>query len=735
MPDTHPAHAQRAAALLAQMTLEEKAAQMTQIPLNMVTPEEADAWARRGAGSFLHALGENAQRLNRIACETRLGVPPLFGIDAVRGHALKNGATVFPCPLALACSWDETLLYDVGRVTAREVAADGLHWTFSPLLCVGRDLRWGRVDETFGEAPQLIGALASSMIRGYQGDDLAAPDSNMACAKHYLAYGESEGGRDSVDTPITMRLIREVFLPPFAMAVRAGCATFMTAYHSVDGVPMTMHRDLLTGVLKDELGFDGFVVTDWDNVRSLVERQLVAADLRQATRLAVVAGNDMLMSTPEAYDEIIAAVREGTLPEAVVDAAVLRILTMKVRFGLLDGKRVLTLNPAAFATPQNTAVNARATQQALVLLKNNGALPLTGKRIAMVGPAADEPNAMLGDWTYLTHPDPNPYAVHATAPITPLKGLSALASARGLSVTHARGCGFLTDEAIATPFHVMPFYDGSFEQYLDAMRGALDKGAAIAACEGADAVVACVGDFIAQNGEARDRANLDLSGDQLALLQTLKATGKPLVVVLVTGKPLTVPWVAEHADAVVQVFNGSPLTGEMLAKLLLGDINPSGKLPVTFARHVGQLPVYHSQLPGWHNGRYNDLPAEPLYPFGYGLSYTAYRYTDVYLTQEDDVRTLVATLTNTGARDGVEIAQVYAHRPAVGRMTPVKELVAFRRVPLAAGESATLRIPIADDLLAAVRDDGSRVLEKGEYTLMLGGSSRDADLMWVRFTE
>lgn len=734
MPESNLSPAQRAAALLAQMTLEEKAAQMTQIPMNLVTPEEADEWARRGTGSFLHALGETAERLSRIAGETRLGIPPLFGIDAVRGHGLKAEATLFPCPLALACSWNEDLLYQVGRVTAREVAADGLHWTFSPLLCIARDLRWGRVDETFGEAPPLTGAMGAAMIRGYQGDDLAAPDSIMACAKHYLAYGESLGGRDSVDTHITMRLIRELFLPPFAMAVRAGCATFMTAYHAVDGVPLTIHRELLTHVLKEELGFEGFVVTDWDNVRSLATRQKVAGDLREATRMAVTAGNDMLMSTPETYEELIAAVREGTLPESVLDGAVLRILTLKFRFGLMDAKRTLRRDPAAFATPQNRAVATRAAEEGLVLLKNNGALPLAGKHFAMVGPAADEPNSMLGDWTYLTHPDPAPFAKHVHTPVTPLRGLRALAESRGMTVAHARACGFLTDETIAVPYGAMPFYDGSFDQYMDSLRGALDEGATLAACEGADTVIACVGDFIGQNGEGRDRANLDLSGDQLALLKRLKATGKKLVVVLVTGKPLTVPWVAANADAVVQVFSGGHLTGEALAKLLLGDLNPTGKLPVTFARHAGQLPVYHNQLPGWHDGHYNDLPAEPLYPFGYGLSYTAYRYADVLLREDGGVRTLEATLTNTGLRDGAEIVQVYAHRPAAGRMTPVKELVAFRRVPVSAGETVRLSIPVPDEMLAAVRDDGSRVLERGEYTLMIGGSSRDADLTWVRFS-
>ena len=721
----------RAQALLAQMTLEEKAAQLMQVPHNLLTDAEADVWARLGAGSFLHTMGDRAAQLQRIAGQTRLGIPLLFGIDPVRGHALHNGATVYPCPLALACSWDADLLTAVGRATAREVAADGLHWTFSPLLCVARDLRWGRVDETFGESPALIGELAAAMIRGYQGDDLAAPDSILACAKHYLAYAESAGGRDSVDAPLSERAVRETFLPPFAKAVEAGCATFMTAYSSIDGVPMTAHRRMLSEILKGELGFDGFVVTDWDNTRSLVTRQQVCDTLRDAARLAVSAGNDMLMSTPDASPELIAAVREGALPEATLDEAVLRILTVKFRFGLFDAKRAATLNPAAFATDAHRALNRRAQAESLVLLKNNGALPLRGRRIAMIGPAADDAAVMLGDWTYLTHPDPNPTAEHTVAPVTPLQGLRAAAEARGFAVTYARGCGILSpDELCAHPFGE----GNAFDEELNRMRAPLDWPATLAACEGADELIACVGDFAGQNGEARDRANLDLSGDQLALLKALRTLGKPLTVVLISGKPLTVPWVAANADAVVQAFHGGQELGDALAAALLGHANFTGKLPITFARHVGQLPVYHYQLPGWHNGRYMDVPAVPLCPFGYGLSYTAFCYADAWLTEQDGRRELAFTLQNTGERDGVEIAQVYAHRPAAGRMTPDKELVAFRRVAVAAGQTEPVRIPIPDDCLCAVRDNGKRVLERGDYTLMVGGSSRDADLLWVRFS-
>ena len=727
--------AQRVQALLSQMTLEEKAAQMIQLPVSYMPSEDAEMWAKRGIGSFLHTLGERAAQLQRIAETSRLGIPILFGIDAVRGHALKNGATIFPSPLAMACSWDTDLLRQVGRVTAAEVAADGLHWTFSPLLCVARDLRWGRVDETFGESPALIGELASAMIQGYQGDDLADDASILACAKHYLAYGESIGGRDSVDTPISLRYVREKFLPPFAKAVEAGCATFMTAYHAIDGVPMTIHHELLTRVLKEELGFDGFTVTDWDNVRSLVTRQHVAADLHEATRLAIAAGNDMVMCTEGAYEQLLAAVREGTLPESRLDDAVRRILTLKFRLGLFDGKRHQQPDLNAIGTAAHSAVNARAGEAALVLLKNDGVLPLAAKRIAMVGPAADNANVLLGDWTYLSHPGASPFAVHAQPVVTPLGGLAALAQHHGLTLTHARGCGILNErDAVIYPKTSTEAHDIAFEQYIKAERAPLDLPAVLAACEGAQAIVACVGDMIAQYGEGRDRANLDLSGDQLALLQALRGLGKPLIVVLLSSKPLTVPWVAAHADAVVQAFNGGLTMGDALAKLLLGEINPSGKLPISFAQHTGQLPVYHDQLPGWHDGRYTDVPAQPLYAFGFGLSYTQYRYHDVWLDAQEHSRELVTCVSNTGERDGVEIVQVYAHRPSAGRMTPVKELVAFRRVALAAGETAVVRIPIPDDALCAVRDDGRRVLEKGEYTLMVGGSSRDEDLTWVRFS-
>jgi beta-glucosidase len=719
----------RAVELLACMTLAEKAAQMMQIPANLLTDAEAEAWAMRGAGSFLHTLGERAAHLQKIARESRLGIPLLFGIDAVRGHALKNGATLFPSPLAMACAWDKEQMEAVGRATAAEVAADGLHWTFAPLLCIARDLRWGRVDETFGESPFLIGELAAAMIRGLQGKTLAGGDAILACAKHYIAYGESTGGRDSVDTPITLRKIRETFLPPFRMAVEAGCATFMTAYLSVDGVPMTIHRELLTDILKGELGFDGFVVTDWDNVTSLVTRQHVAETLRGAARTAALAGNDMFMSTPKAYDELIALVRDGELSESVLDEAVRRILTVKFRLGLFDGRQALK----TFDMKAHRALNERIQESAVVLLKNDGVLPVENQKLAVIGPSADHIHAMLGDWTYMSHPAirVGSEVEHQIMPVTPLRGLERLAESHGLTIAYEKGCGFLREsEPIAAPnVDGYPLLDQIIKPEIQN----LDSAAVLSACSGADAVVACVGDFLGQTGEFRDRGSLDLSGDQQALLELAHSTGKPLVVVLVSGKPLAVPWVKEHADAVIQLFSGGQTAGLALAKALTGETNAFGKLPVGFAHHSGQLPVYHNQLPGWHGGRYFDLPAEPLYPFGWGLSYTEYRYGEPRLEEKDGAYTLVVTVENTGKRGGTEIAQVYAHRPAGGRMTPVKELIDFRRVPLKAGEAREIRFTLSMDRLAAVRADGSRVLEKGTYTLMVGPSSRDEDLQKVMF--
>ena len=721
---------QRVENLLSRMTREEKVAQMIQVSSNMVSEDEAEEWAARGAGSFLHTLGGRAEKLQRIASETRLGIPLLFGIDAVRGHALYNGATIFPCPLAMACSWDEELMLAVGRATAEEIAADGLHWTFAPLLCLARDLRWGRVNETFGEDPVLTGAMAAAMIKGLQGQSLSDPDSVMACAKHYIAYGESTGGRDSVDAPITMRKIREVFLPPFQRAVEAGCATVMSGYSSIDGVPMTSHAELLNGVLKRELGFDGFVVTDWQNVLSLVEKQHVAENLEQAAKQALLAGNDMVMVTNACYDAALALLERGEVAQEAVDEAVRRILRMKFRLGLFDEKRFAKKNAACIHSREHQALNRRMQLESIVLLKNNGALPLAQKKIAVVGPNADDVNATLGDWTFLTHPDPKPETKPLAPVSTVVDGLRRLGTECGAEVRYARGCGWLDESEKRERNRDNLQESEAFSYELNRAYGReIDEAVRVAGeC---DVIVACVGDFIGQNGEYRDRADLSLSGHQMELLKALRGLGKPLIVVLISGKPLCTPWINEHADAVVQAFNGGQELGGALAEILLGRENPSGKLPISYARHTGQLPVYYNQLPGWHGGKYVDLPAEPLYAFGYGLSYAEYAYSDLDVRVDGGARRVEvsATVANCSNRDGAEVSQLYFRDRVSAVMTPVKRLLGFERVRLAAGESRRVFFSVPFESLGFYDSNQRLTLEDGGFTFWLGGSSRDEDLL------
>lgn len=721
---------QRVEALLSQMTREEKAAQMIQISSNMVSEDEAEMWAARGAGSFLHTLGKRAEKLQQIALQTRLGIPLLFGIDAVRGHALYNGATIFPCPLAMACSWDTELMRNVGRVTAAEVAADGLHWTFAPLLCLARDLRWGRVNETFGEDPVLTGAMASAMIQGLQGAHLNDPESIIACAKHYIAYGESLGGRDSVDAPITMRKIRETFLPPFEQAVKAGCATVMSGYSSIDGVPMTAHAELINGVLKNELGFDGFVVTDWQNVLSLMEKQHVAENMKQATRQALMAGNDMIMVTNAFYDAVLALMKEDEAACAAVDESVRRILRIKFRMGLFDEKRFAHKSTSCIHSPEHQAINRRMQLESIVLLKNSGILPIKQKKLAVIGPNADDISATLGDWTFLTHPDPKP----ATPPLAPvatvLSGLQHLTKTCCITVEYARGCGWLSAADHRSLNTDNPQEKEAFAYELERAYGC-DIDRAVTVAQNSDVIIACVGDFIGQNGEYRDRADLSLSGSQMDLLKALHKTGKPLVVVLISGKPLCVSWIDQHADAILQAFNGGQELGTAIADILLGREVPCGKLPISYAHSAGQLPVYYNQLPGWHGDKYIDAPAGPLYSFGYGLSYAHFLYSDLHIQVDSSARTVTicAKITNDSHSAGTEVAQLYFQDCVSSVMTPTKRLLHFKRLHLLAGEMKEACFHIPFESLGFYGSNQKLTLEDGAFTFGIGGSSRDEDLL------
>lgn len=698
-------------ALLARMTLEEKAAQMVQVPYAMVGREEALRWARLGAGSFLHVLGDGAREIQKAAIkESRLGIPVLFGIDAIHGHGLNEHATIFPTQLAAACSFDPAVAEEMGRVTAREVATDGLHWTFSPVLCLGRDTRWGRVNETFGEDPYLAGEMGAAIVRGYQGESLDSDESILACAKHYIGYGEATGARDSVDTEMTYRKLREVFLPPFARAVEAGCATIMTAYGSIDGTPFTADEKTMKGILRGELGFDGFVVTDWDNVNSLVRRQHVAENVKEASVLAAKAGNDMIMTSTEFYEAAIAAVRGGKMPEAVLDEAVRHILTIKCRMNLFEKPEKKGV-PGCLGCAEHLDAARRAAQKSVVLLENNGVLPLAGdaKKIAVIGPNADDIRAQYGDWTYFTHPLPNPDHPAMRPYVTVKEGMEAACARRGISCVYHRGCGVLPSAQ-------------------DDVAGAVETA------KGADAIVLVLGDEISQIGEEKDRACLELSGRQMELFDALRALEIPLVTVLVASKPLAMAEAATAADAFVCAFNGGMFGGEAVADVLFGDVNPSGRLPISFPRHSGQLPVYYNSLPGWHRreGRgYCDLPYEPLYAFGQGMGYAAFDFSG--LEMNADTLTAGVTVENTGDTVGTETVQFYMHDVVSSVITPVRQLIGFTQVTLAPGESARVSMTFDRSAFSLINRQEERVVEPGEFILMAGRSSCEKDLLSVSF--
>ncbi len=690
--------------LLKNMTLEEKVAQMMQIPYSVVGREKALEWAKKGVGSFLHVLGDDARELQKVAIGSGNGIPVLFGIDAIHGHCLNEHATIFPSQLAMACSWNREIIKKMGRITAKEVAADGLHWTFSPELCLARDTRWGRVNETFGEDPYLVGELGAAIIEGYQGEGIEKPDSILACAKHYIGYGEAVGARDAYDTQMTYRKMKDVFLPPFKKAIEAKCATVMTAYGSIDGEPFTTSKKALKDILRDELGFEGFVVTDWDNVNSLVTNQHVAADESEAAKMTAQAGNDMIMSSLEFYEAAIALVKGGQLEETVLNEAVRNILRIKEQMGLFEQPEKES-DPKCIGCKEHLDFNKEMAKECVVLLKNNGVLPIGEgiTKIAVIGPNADAIKAQYGDWTYFSHPDPKPDKVPVRPYSTVLEGMREYAG-KEVEVSFSKGCSILGDVADDIP-------------------------TAKVLAEKNDLVVLVLGDEISQVGEFKDRANLDLSGQQLELFRELKKTGKKLVTVLVASKPLCLEEVAKGSDAFVTAFNGGMFGGNAVAEILWGIRNPSGKLPISFPRHSGQLPVYYNYLSGWHGGKYMDLEETPLFAFGQGLSYTTFEYGPMQVTEANlEVSVEVA---NTGKWDGYEIVQLYFNDKVSSVMTPIKQLIRFEKVFIPAGQKRRVSFKLNLEDFSFVNHEEKRVTEPGEIELMLGKSSLDRDLQKV----
>jgi beta-glucosidase len=744
---------ERVADLLGRMTLPEKVGQMMQLNAQ---GDLADLVSTKVVGSILHASPERLIRAIDLAARTRLGIPLLTGDDAIHGHSFWPGATIFPTQLAMGCSWDADLVERMARAAAIEVAATGLHWTFSPVLCIARDLRWGRVDETFGEDPLLIGELGAAMIRGYQGSGPEDPTGILACAKHFAGYSETQGGRDASEADISPRKLRSWFLPPFERAVQEGCRTFMLGYQAMDGVPITANRWLLNDVLKGEWGFTGTLVTDWDDVGRMVWEQKVCADYVEAAAVAVRAGNDLVMATPQFYEGAQEAVAQGRLAESEIDTAVRRILRLKFELGLFEDPRP-PADPARRAeligTPEHSELNLEIARRSLVLLRNDGTLPLAGglergpdgraqptadaRTIAVIGPNADDPAAQLGDWSGNSGqvdwmPDDHPRELVQTV----LDGFRAVVPT-DWTVTHARGA----DIQVLVP-------DPAGESWHDGGRRApvfspapldpVQLAEAVAAARAADHAVVVVGDTVALTGETRSTATLELQGGQVALLEAIVATGTPMIVVLVHSKPAVLPPAALGAAALIEAFNPGMRGGQAIAELILGLVEPTGRLPLSVPRHVGQQPVYYNQIRGQHGERYADLTQEPQFVFGEGLSYSTVDYSDLVVADTvvpaDGVIRAQVTLANTGTRPALETVQAYVSDVVTSVTWADKELKAFRQVQVPAGGTRTVTIEIPARECTLVTADGRRVVEPGEFELRVGPSSRDADLLRSGFT-
>lgn len=724
--------------LISRMTIEEKIGQMMQLsPGNNLE----DIIIGKHVGSLLHISPSEVARAHELVQQTPLAIPLLIGDDCIHGHSFWPGATIFPTQLGMAASWDSVLVEQVARATAEEVAVTGCHWTFSPVLCIARDLRWGRVDETFGEDPYLIGELASAMVRGYQGSGLDDATAVLATAKHFAGYSETQGGRDASEADLSMRKLRSWFLPPFERVAHESVATFMLGYQTTDGVPITTNSWLLNDVLRGEWGYQGILVTDWDNVGRMVREQHVQPDYAHAAAASVKAGNDLIMATPQFFDGCLAAIHQGLLHESDLDAPVSRILRLKFQLGLFENPR--QPQPGKYsttiATQAHHALNLEITRRSLVLLTNDGTLPLPTtkpRRIAVIGWSADEAQNQLGDWAGGSGQASWMAAGHPRELITTvLDGLRSTVPP-DWQISYSQGCSITTTK---------PHPDGPIgadgQPHPDIVVPApLDNSLladAISKAENADHVVVVVGDTIALTGEGRSTATLELLGGQVALLDALAATGTPMIVVLLASKPLVLPASARQASALLWVANPGMEGGQAIAELLLGKIEPTGRLPITFPEHVGQQPVFYNQLRGQHGDRYADLTQRPAFAFGEGLSYTTVEYESVtaratQLGLQDTLQVDV-TLRNTGSRPALETVQLYVRDAVTSCSWADKELKGYTQVALAPGETRVITLEVPVSSFSVVDSKGRRLVEPGDFTALIGPSSRDEVLTGIDF--
>lgn len=698
--------------LLRMMTLEEKAGQLNQLPGQWhggsrregISDEEKDLVREGLVGSFLNITGAEAVReVQRLAVEeSRLRIPLLFGLDVIHGFK-----TIFPIPLAEASSWDPAAVESSARVGAEEAAVSGINWTFAPMVDIARDPRWGRIAEGSGEEPYLGAVMAAARVRGFQGSTFKDSMTILACAKHYAAYGAAEAGRDYNTVDISERTLRDVYLPPFRAAVRAGVVTLMTSFNEIAGVPSTANRVLLTDILRTEWGFNGFVVSDWGAIEEL-QQHGIAGTPEDAAAKAIAAGVDMDMASRLFVTRLPALIRSGKVPIDLLDAAVRRVLRVKSALGLFeDPYRNCSpdLEKRIVLSPSHLEAARRMALESVVLLKNDrDILPISKnlKRLAVIGPLAVSKEDPLGPWHALGSPGNT---------VTVLEGLSAKVMP-GTQVEYCKGCD-------------STFSDSS------------GFAEAASAARRADLAVLVLGETRQMSGEAASRADITLPGVQDMLARRIQETGTPVVLVLMNGRPLCIPWEAANVPSILETWFLGTQSGNAIADVLFGDINPGGKLPVTFPRSVGQIPLYlgHKNTgrpfskDDSYTSKYLDIPNTPLFAFGEGRSYTTFAYSDLSIMTprvhlNDTIRVSVR-VTNTGKLRGDEVVQLYVRDDIASITRPVKELKGFQRISLDSGEGRTVAFRIAAADLGFHNEGMKYVVEPGTFAVYAGGNSVD----------
>lgn len=676
-----------------------------------VTSDIAEMLIAGEIGSFLHVLDpKEANQIQELASRSRLQIPILMGIDAIHGNGMVYGCTVYPSPITMAASFSEAFAYQVGRQTALEMRATGSHWAFTPNVDVLRDPRWGRVGETFGEDTKLVGDFGVNMIKGFQLEDFSGLDTVIACAKHLIAGSEPVNGLNFSPMDISERNLREIYLKPYKRAVDAGVYSMMSAHHEINGVPCVMNDYLMNTIVRDEYGFKGFFVSDWLDIERLEDLHRVAKNLEEASALAVNAGTDMHMHGPDFLESVLQANEAGVVPIERIEDACRKILLAKFKLGLFENRYIdLAKVEDNIFTEVHQKTALEMARKSIVLLKNDGLLPFKAEKqkILVTGPNAHN-NTILGDWA-LAQPEENVTTIY--------EGIQALGESYG---------------------HQVDFHDSNedIRSISD-----LDIKRAVKKAKKYDSIFLVIGDNSMRHlgegnkvaGENVARAALDLAGNQLKLAQALYALGKPMVVVLVNGKPISEPWLYESVPAVIEAWEPGSFGGQAVAEIIFGEVNPSGKMPLTVARSVGHLQMIYNHKPSYHRKKYAFESVDPLYVFGHGLSYSNFTYSDLKIVQEgktkDAVIQLSVNLSNASEVDGEEVVQVYFRDEYSAITRPVKELVAYQRVFVEAGESVSVEFSIPLEALAYFNAEMKTVVETGDFTFMVGGSSSDDTLV------